>query len=164
MTTSILIITEHRLSGPDVAEVTSAAGSSPDELSFYVAVPLAATSRSTQSVIDNLELDVAASRGEESIHLAAQQVDPADVALGDAEAVLADVVKSLTEAGATATGEVTPNHPLETVGDIVAAKSIDEVIVVVDHHSLGGALHADLASRIKRKFGVPALRVHARSS
>lgn len=164
MTTSILIITEHRLSGADVSEVVAASGSEPTTLAFYVAVPLGATSRSTQSVIDNLEMDVAASRGEESIHLAAQQVDPADVALGDAEAVLANVVKSLTDAGAAATGEVTPSHPLETVGDIVSAKSIDEVIVVVDHRSLGGALHTDLAGRIQRKFGVPALRVHAVSS
>ncbi len=70
-----------------------------------------ATSRSTQSVIDNLEMDVAASRGEESIHLATQQVDPADVALGDAEAVLADVLKSLTDTGAAATGEVTSEPP-----------------------------------------------------
>jgi hypothetical protein len=164
VTTSILIITEHRLSASDVAEVAEAAASPVGELSFYVAVPQEATSRSTQSVIDNLELDVAASRGEEAIDLAAQQVDPADVALADAEAVLADVVKALVDAGATATGEVTPNHPLETVGDIVAAQSIDEVVVVVDHHTLAGALHTDLASRIQRKFGVPTLRVHAVSS
>jgi hypothetical protein len=161
VTTSILIITEHRLTESDVSAVTSVDGSAPSDLDFYVAVPLEATAGSTQSVIDNLELDVASARGEESIHLAAQQVDPADVALGAAEAVLADVVASLTAAGSAATGEVTPNHPLETVGDIVASRKIDEVVVVVEHRSLGGALHTDLAARIQRKFHVPALRVHA---
>jgi hypothetical protein len=156
-----LIITEHRLSQADVSAVTSAATSAAADLEFYVAVPLEATARSTQSVIDNLELDVASARGDESIHLAAQQVDPADVALGDAEAVLADVVEALTAAGSVASGEVTPNHPLETVGDIVESRKLDEVVVMVDHRTLSGALHSDLAARIQRKFDIPALRVHA---
>jgi nucleotide-binding universal stress UspA family protein len=158
--TTVLLVTEQPLSEADVSSVLAAGSASPADVTVLVAVPQHATARSTQSVIDGLEMDVASSRGEKAIHLPEQQTDPASVALADAEQVVTQVVAALTAAGAQATGEVTPRHPLETIGDILEEKKVDDVVVMVQGHHLKGALHGDLAARIQRHFDVPVLRVH----
>lgn len=161
MGTTVLLVVEQPLSDADVAAIT---GAHDADAAFYVAVPQRATAASTASVIDGLELDMVASRGEATaVDLPDSLTDPAAAALGDAEQVLSQVVVALTAAGREASGEVTPRHPLETVGDLIEAKGVDEVTVVVEHQTLGGLLHADLASKIARHFDVPVVKVHAHS-
>lgn len=158
MGTTVLLVVEQPLSDTDVQALVGAHGA---DTSYYVAVPQHATAQSTASVIDGLGLDMVASRGEATVvDLPDSAPDPAAAALRGAEDVLTDVVAALTAAGSEADGEVTPRHPLETVGDLIEAKGVDEVTVMVEHRTLGGLLHNDLAAKIARHFDVPVVRVH----
>jgi len=56
---------------------------------------------------------------------------------------------------------VTPAHPLDSIGDLVARHQPDEVVVMIRHHKLSQLTSGDLAAKISRKFDVPALRVKA---
>lgn len=156
---TVLVITENPLSAADVAELTAGTGVSLGQR-FVVAVPQQATARSTSAVIDDLGMDMAAARGEEFVNVPQVQPDPAEVAYEDAAGVLDAAVAALTGAGFAATGQVTPQHPLETVGDLIQAEDVDEVVVMVRHQGLGAALHTDLAARIERHYATPSLRLH----
>lgn len=157
---TVLLITEEPLSAADVAELTAGVGAGSGER-FVVAVPQHATARSTSSVIDDLGMDIAAARGEDFVNVPELQTDPSAVALEDAEQVLDSVVAALAHAGVEASGQVTPRHPLETVGDLIEAEGVDEVVVTVRHPQLTAALHADLAARIERRYGTPSVRLHS---
>ena len=156
----ILLVTERPLSDTDVVDLTTIDGAKPSDLSFYVAVPQVPTSASVQGVLDNFEYLDAGARGASEIHHHAElEQNPADATQRNAELILAETVAALTSAGSTADGEITPEHPLETIGDLLDAQPVDEVVVVVSHHKLSGAFHADLAAHVKRSFDVPVLRV-----
>ncbi len=86
---------------------------------------------------------------------------PAAIAQRDAEKVLAESVRALADAGASAEGTVTPNHPLDSIGDLVAHHNPDEVVVMVRHHHLNELTATDLAAKIRRHFKVETLRVKA---
>lgn len=155
---TVVVVTTNPLSPSDASELVTTAGGS---ASFYVAVPEQPTSASMDAVVSDWEMGVAAARGGATRAFADQEINPADVARHDAQAVLNASVKALQDAGSTAQGEVTPTHPLESIGDIVAHHHPDEVVVMLRHHHLNEATHNDLASKIKRRFDVDTLRVKA---
>jgi len=156
----ILLVTERSLSDADVVDLTTIDGATPSDLSFYVAVPQVRTSESVQGVLDNFEyLDTGARGASEIHHHPGLEENPAEATQHHAEQILAETVAALTSAGSSAEGEITPAHPLETIGDLLDAQPVDEVIVVVSHHKLSGAFHTDLAAHVKRSFDVPVLRV-----
>jgi nucleotide-binding universal stress UspA family protein len=93
--------------------------------------------------------------------IADNEVNPGAQARRDAKQVLEASVQVLRDAGATADGEVTPHHPLDSIGDIVAHHQPDEVVVMVRHHHLNEVTRGDLAAKIQRHFDVPTVRVKA---
>ena len=154
---TVVVVTTNALSAADAAELAETAGGA----DFYVAVPEQPTSASVDAVINDWELGVAAGRGTGSHTIAQSEANPGSIARHDAEAVLAASLKALADAGASATGEVTPNHPLDSIGDIVAHHQPDEVVVMMRHRHLNSVTHTDLAAKIQRKFDVKTLRVKA---
>jgi len=157
---TIVVVTTHALSATDASDLIEL---SPDKTSttFHVAVPKQPTSASMSAVIDDWEMDVASGRGSGAANHPARQENPGAIADHDAQSVLDASLKALRDAGVTADGEVTPQHPLDSIGDIVAHHKPDEVVVMIRHHSLRGAAASDLAAKIKRKFDVDTLRVKA---
>ncbi len=158
---TVVVVTTNPLSTDDVADLIGVAGGDAGGAHFYVAVPEKATSASLDAVLSDWETDVAGSRGGATRSMADQEVNPGAVARHDANEVLDASLTSLRNAGANADGEVTPDHPLESIGDIVAHHSPAEVVVMVRHHRLSEATRTDLASKIKRRFKVETLRVKA---
>ena len=154
---TVVVVTTNTLSEADAAELVGTAGGA----TFYVAVPEQPTSASVDAVMNDWELGVAAGRGTGSHAIADNEANPGAIARHDAQGVLAASLKALADAGADATGEVTPNHPLESIGDIVAHHNPDEVVVMVHHRHLNKLTHTDLAGKISRKFDVETLRVKA---
>ncbi|HVQ19244.1 MAG TPA: hypothetical protein VMT27_09460 [Actinomycetes bacterium] len=157
---TIVLVTSHALGQQDAKELVahSSGDSSP---SFFVAVPEKPTSASMSAVIDDWQFDVAAGKGSEGATRGDLQQNPASVAEHQAQEILDASLAVLRDAGASAEGEVTPNHPLDSIGDIVAHHKPAEVVVMVRHHRLSEVTSTDLASKIQRKFGVKSLRVKA---
>lgn len=158
---TVVVVTTHPLSAEDASDLLTVAGGDPTRATFHVAVPEEATSASMGAVIDDWELGVAAGRGVGKNSIADREVNPGEIARHDAQRVLDESVSALRATGATAAGEVTPDHPLESIGDIAAHHSPDEVVVMIRHRHLSAATHSDLASRIQRKFDVETIRVKA---
>ena len=141
------MVTTNKLSGEDAADLVGVAGGNAAATTFHVAVPEQPTSSSVDAVVNDWELGVAAGRGVGTKTLAEQEMNPGEVARHDAQQVLDQSLATLRATGAAADGEVTPNHPLESIGDIVAHHSPDEVVVMMRHHHLSEATHTDLASK-----------------
>lgn len=158
---TVVVVTTHPLTAEDAHGLVEVAGGDAGKASFYVAVPEEPTSSSMDAVMSDWESGVAAGRGAAQTVTPETLQNPGAIAQHDAEQVLAASVKALTDAGATADGVVTPNHPLESIGDLVAHHDPDEVVVMVRHHHLNELTHTDLAAKVKRHFDVPTLRVKA---
>lgn len=158
---TVVVVTQYLLSAADAAELVETAGGDATTTTFYIAVPEEATSASMDAVINDWELGVAAGRGTGSHTIADNEVNPGAIARHDAAEVLAASVKALQATGATVDGTVTPNHPLDSIGDLVAHHNPDQVVVMIRHRHLNAATHTDLAGKIQRKFDVETLRVKA---
>jgi len=158
---TIVVVTTDKLSDEDAVDLVSVAGDNAAATTFHVAVPEQPTSASLDAVVSDWELGAAAGKGVGTRDLASREVNPGEVARHDAQGVLDGSLSALRETGATANGEVTPHHPLDSIGDIVARHSPDEVVVMMRHHHLSEATHTDLASKIQRHFNVESLRVKA---
>ena len=159
--TSIVLITHRALSAKDAQELAAMSPASPESPTFHVAVPEQASSASINAVIDDWELDVASGRGSGATNHPELQENPAAVAAHEARQVLDTSLVALREVGAVADGEVTPAHPLDSIGDMIAHHEPDEVVVMIRHHRLNELTSSDLAAKIRRKFGVASLRVKA---
>jgi len=158
---TIVVVTTHTLSGQDAVDLVDVAGGNAAATTFHVAVPEQSTSSSVDAVVTDWELGISAGKGAGMRDLADREVNPGEVARHDAQLVLDESLSALRATGAAADGEVTPNHPLDSIGDIVAHHSPDEVVVMMRHHRLSQATHTDLASKIKRRFNVDSLCVKA---
>ena len=154
----IIVVTEHALSDADAKSLVEL-GDDSGAPRFHVAVPEHATSASMNAVMDDWEMNVTAGRGSGAANHPDRQTNPEAVAAREAQAELEASLGVLRAAGAEADGEVTPKHPLDTIGDMVAHLHPDEIVVMVRHHKLSAMTSSDLAGRIKRAFGVETLRV-----
>jgi nucleotide-binding universal stress UspA family protein len=158
---TVVVVTTYPLTAEDASELVEIAGGDAAQAHFQLAVPEEPTSSSMGAVVDDWELGMAAGRGVGAQSLPDTERNPGAIAQHDAEQVLAASVQTLRDAGASAEGVVTPNHPLESIGDMVAHHNPEEVVVMIRHHRLSELTASDLAAKIKRHFDVPTLRVKA---
>lgn len=156
---TVVVVTTNPLSAEDASGLLDIAGGDATSTNFHVAVPEQPTSASVDAVINDWELGVAGGRGVGSHTIGDNEVNPGAIARHDAQQVLESSLKILRDTGATVDGEVTPNHPLDSIGDIVAHHHADEVVVMIRHRHLSSATHTDLASKIQREFKVDTIRV-----
>ncbi|MFL6288156.1 MAG: hypothetical protein ACJ73L_07140 [Actinomycetes bacterium] len=156
---TVVVVTTNPLSAEDASGLLDVAGGNPGSITFHVAVPEQPTSASVDAVMNDWELGVVGGRGVGRDTIAEHEVNPGAIARRDAQQVLDTSLKMLRDTGATADGEITPNHPLESIGDIVAHHQPDEVVVMIRHRHLSAATHSDLASKIQREFNVDTVRV-----
>lgn len=84
-----------------------------------------------------------------------------DEAVADADHALATSLAELKAAGATATGEVTPDDPIPTLEQEAHKDDAFEVIVVTEPHAVEDTFHTDWASRAREELGLPVLHMYA---
>ncbi|MFL6071078.1 MAG: hypothetical protein ACJ72Y_07315, partial [Actinomycetes bacterium] len=123
---TVVVVTTNPLSAEDASGLLDVAGGNPGSITFHVAVPEQPTSASVDAVMNDWELGVVGGRGVGRDTIAEHEVNPGAIARRDAQQVLDASLKMLRDTGATADGEITPNHPLESIGDIVAHHQPDE--------------------------------------
>ncbi len=78
-----------------------------------------------------------------------------------AASALEHSLRSLRGSGATATGEIVEDHPLDALTAVVARERADEVIVLTAPHLVEEFFHRDWASRARHTVGVPVLKLYA---
>ena len=158
---SVVVVTTQPLSPADATDLVQIAGGDSSAATFHVAVPEQPTAASVDAVLNDWELGAAAGHGTGSHTLADNEQNPDVIARHDAESVLASSLKTLQDAGSSADGEVTPKHPLESIGDLVAHHKPDEVVVMIRHRHLNELTRTDLAAKIGRRFDIETVRVKA---
>lgn len=158
---TVVVVTTYPLTPEDASGLVEIAGGDAGAATFFVAVPEEPTAGSMDAVMSDWEAGVTAGRGAAQTVTPETLTNPGAIAQHDAEQVLAASLNALTSHGATAQGVVTPHHPLDSIGDLVAHHDPDEVVVMVRHRHLNELTHTDLAAKIKRHFDVPTLRVKA---
>ncbi len=158
---TVIVVTTHPLTAEDAGGLVDIAGGDAGKANFYLAVPEEPTAASMDAVMSDWGAGVTAGRGAAQTVTPETMQNPGAIAEHEAEKVLADSIQALTDAGATAEGVVTPTHPLESIGDLVAHHKPDDVVVMVRHHHLSELTASDLAAKIRRHFKVETLRVKA---
>jgi hypothetical protein len=158
---TVVVVTTHPLTAEDASGLVDIAGGDAARARFYLAVPEEPTAASMDAVMSDWGAGVTAGRGAAQTVTPSSLQNPGAIAEHEAEKVLAASVQALIDAGATAEGVVTPNHPLESIGDLVAHHKPDDVVVMVRHHHLNELTATDLAAKIRRHFKVETLRVKA---
>lgn len=149
--TSMLILTEEALTQHDVDRIMEL--HSPEPVQAHVVVPSGTDQSTLDQIVDDLtRVDIAElGRDVDSEHL-----EPAERAR-QAQGRLDASVQLLIDAGATATGSLVPDHPVEATAALARERDVDEVIVVTEPHLISDVLRRDWGSQLRRKVDRPLL-------
>lgn len=153
MVTTVLLI-EKVLNDLDVRQVTGLHEGEAE--SFVVLVPAEGDHGRLLATLDDLALGELREAADE---VESPEPSPGEV-LRDAGHVLESSIRALREAGAQATGAITPSDPLDALREAVAAHQANEIIVLTKPHLVEEFFHRDWASRA-RKLDLPVLRLFA---
>lgn len=155
---NVIVLAEQALTGGDAAEVVSLHDGIEDAKHYHVLIPC-----------DNAQLRVEAALG--SLGASEAWVSPisypSDIDTDeaqqqlDAEAQTAVTisVSAIAALGHRASGEFSSEDPLDSLDDVVAKESADEVIVMTRPHVVQEFLHLDWTSKARRRLGVPVLHL-----
>ncbi|MEU9299634.1 indole-3-glycerol phosphate synthase [Streptomyces sp. NPDC048269] len=152
MFTSVLMI-EQPLTTVDVDFVTTLHGD--DQVSFVVLMQPRGDQDRLLRAIDDVAL------GELPEAIREGDVPEGEAALGPAAQALAHSLNALRQKGASATGQIIEEHPLDKLKAVVEENGADEVIVLTAPHFVEEFFHRDWASRARHKVGVPVLKLFA---
>ena len=83
------------------------------------------------------------------------ETDPVKVA----ERRLHDGLEKLRPLGAPVDGEVGDQDPLHAIGEVLARRKFDEIVISTLPSGVSRWLHTDLPSRVHRKFSLPVTTV-----
>jgi hypothetical protein len=155
VTASIVLLTEQALSAADAERLV---GLHAQEAPRYRVLVPADTQRSLLAdVLDHLSLlelkeALEAVRGHDEVDRVAA-TKALDASLTELRAV-----------GAQAEGVVVKGDPVAALESELAARPVDEVVIVTRPHAVEDTFHTDWASRARERLGVPVLHVYAGSS
>ncbi len=157
MTYNVVLAVERAISPADADQVLEMLADI-DDVHVLVVVPEHVTAGAIEAVIEDYAMD----RGLVDRHAVERhQRDPVEVAHEDAEKVMGQVVDTLRAKNVPADGEVTPRNLLVRLGELSTTSTLDELVVLARPHVVTEALRVDLASRARRRLGVPVLRLYA---
>jgi hypothetical protein len=150
--TTVLLI-EKALSDADIELITTLHGE--EQVAFHVLMQPRGKQDEFLRAVD----DVAFGYLERAAH---EREEPrGEDAVDAAAAGLDRTLQGLRKAGATATGRVVDENPLEDLKALVQNVEADEVIVLAAPHWIEGLFHRDWASQARHKVGVPVLQLFA---
>ena len=157
-TYNVVLLVEQALSAADAAQVRSLHENIEEPVTYHVLLPLEDAAARIEAAMGSI------SGGEV---LASPAMTMADV---DLEAVrrdceersdsdLATTLAALLAAGATATGQVVGDPPIDALAAKVAEVDGREAIILTRPHVVAEFFHLDWTSRARRKIGVPVLHL-----
>ncbi|MEH0109997.1 hypothetical protein V6N00_09805 [Tersicoccus sp. MR15.9] len=153
MSETIVVLTEQPLLDADAANLTAL---HPDrDVAYHVVLP-GRTGRSLLvELIDRLSLFELPDRAGDE-RAATDRARP--------EQALQASLDVLERAGATATGEVAAEKPVDALVAAVRAHDAHEAVVITVPHAVEDTFHTDWATRAQDKLGLPVLHLYSGSS
>jgi hypothetical protein len=148
--TSMLILTEQALSQHDVYRIV---GLHDDPITAHIVIPSGTDQSTLDQVVDDLtrtdikelgrDLDSAHPEATEAARAAQEQLDTS--------------IALLAAAGATVTGSLVSNHPVDPTAEMASERDVDEVIVITEPHLVTDVLRRDWGTQLRRKVDRPLL-------
>jgi hypothetical protein len=159
-TYDICLLLERPLSHIDAQQIVALHETWADPVHYHVLMPMEDAAAHIETALGSLAAgDVMAAMP--------LQIMEEDVEQARAEAIeitdrsCAQSVATLAELGADADAEVIAGDPIEKLGQTVASRGSDEVIILTRAHLVAELFHADWAHQARRSLGVPVLHMLA---
>lgn len=149
---TIIVLTEEALLADDIAQIRDL---HPDA-TFHVLVPEDTSRNLVSDFINHLSLFELREAWESLTHR-----PDASESRQEADEALRLSLDRLTQAGASAEGNVVPDNPLPAVTQAVNNLRADELVVVTRPHAVEDTFHADWASKAREELGLPVLHLYA---
>jgi len=154
----VVLLVEQALTPADAAQVLSLHEGLDEPVTYHVLLPMEDAAARIEASMGSLAAgDVMASpaMSMREVDLEAVRRDCQERSGRDLDATLA----VLKEAGATATGEVVSQPPIDALAAKVGAIDGREAIILTRPHVVAEFFHLDWTSRARRKIGVPVLHL-----
>ncbi len=154
----VVLLVEQALTPADAAQVLSLHEGLDEPVTYHVLLPMEDAAARIEASMGSLAAgDVMASpaMSMREVDLEAVRKDCQERSGRDLDATLA----VLKEAGATATGEVVSQPPIDALAAKVGAIDGREAIILTRPHVVAEFFHLDWTSRARRKIGVPVLHL-----
>ena len=159
MTYDVVLLVEQALTDADARQVLSLhQGFDDEDVAYHVLLPLEDAAARIESAMGSL----AAGEVISSPAMVMSDVD-LDAVRRDckerSDRELAQTVAALEREGATVTGKVVTEPPIDALASYVDAVDGREAIILTRPHVVAEFFHVDWTSRARRKIGVPCLHL-----
>ena len=157
-TYNVVLLVEQELSAADAAQVRSLHEGLDEPVAYHVLLPLEDAAARIESAMGSLaagEVMASPAMVRNDVDLEAVRRDCEE----RSQAELDHTVAALQEAGATATGAVTADPPIDALAAKVAEVDGREAIILTRPHVVAEFFHVDWTSQARRKIGVPVLHL-----
>ncbi len=154
----VVLLVEQALSPADGAQVHSLHEGLDQPVTYHVLLPLEDASARVEAAMGSLaagEVMASPAMAMSEVDLDAVRQDCQD----RADADLKTTIASLAASGATVTGEVVSESPIEALARKVGEVDGREAIILTRPHIVAEFFHVDWTSRARRKIGVPVLHL-----
>lgn len=158
----VVVLVEQPVTHWDAHQITALHTDAPDVVRYHVLMPVEDAASRVEATIGSL----AASEvmGTAALYLDESDLERVHEEIREAsEQALAQSISAFIEAGAQASGEVTPLDPLERLEQLVEERSAAEVVILTRPHLVAELLHLDWTHRARRRLNVPCLHLVAQS-
>ncbi|WP_248580501.1 hypothetical protein [Nocardioides sp. InS609-2] len=154
----VVLLVEQALSPADGAQVHSLHEGLDQPVTYHVLLPLEDASARVEAAMGSLaagEVMASPAMAMNDVDLDAVRQDCKD----RADADLKTTIASLSASGATVSGAVVTESPIEALAKKVAEVDGREAIILTRPHIVAEFFHVDWTSRARRKIGVPVLHL-----
>jgi hypothetical protein len=154
---NVIVLAEQAMSAGDAAEVVSLHDGIEDTRHYHVLIPVDNARVRVETALDSLS-------GNETIAVP-PQVDEAETEQAQqgldaaGQTAVSTSVAAIQALGHQASGEFSSDDPIESLDDVVARESADEVIIMTRPHIVQEFFHVDWTSQARRRLGVPVLHL-----
>lgn len=158
----VVVLVEQPVTHWDAHQITALHTDAPDVVQYHVLMPVEDAASRVEATIGSL----AASEvmGTAALYLDETDLERVHEEIREAsEQALSQSISAFVEAGAHASGEVTPLDPLERLEQLVSERGSAEVVILTRPHLVAELLHLDWTHRARRRLNVPCLHLVAQS-
>jgi hypothetical protein len=158
----VVVLVEQPVTHWDAHQITALHANAPDIVHYHVLMPVEDAASRVEATIGSL----AASEvmGTAALYLDEDDLERVHEEIREAsERALAQSIGAFVEAGAHASGEVTPLDPLERLERLVTERDSSEVVILTRPHLVAEMLHLDWTHRAQRRLQIPCLHLVAQS-
>jgi hypothetical protein len=155
---NVIVLAEQAMTAGDAAEVVSLHEGIEDPRHYHVLIPIDNARLRVETALESLSTNEAiaapAIMSEDIDTQRAQQYLDSE-----GETAVTTSVAAIVALGHEASGEFSSDEPIDSLIDVVAKESADEVIIMTRPHIVQEFFHVDWASQARRRLGVPVLHL-----